>query len=140
VRASELDGILNAHAFLRVERPPELWPATVELEPFIRLLGEMIAAALVRNGRLLEEVSLNVSNVVVEPEAAGSAPVGDHVAVTIRSRGERGPEVHWVLGEEMRLVTQDLSSALTTASASYACTRVLANGEGSLTVFFEATR
>jgi hypothetical protein len=26
VRASELDGILNAHAFLQVERPPELWP------------------------------------------------------------------------------------------------------------------
>jgi hypothetical protein len=29
-------------------------------------------------------------------------------------------------------VTQDLSSALTTASASYTYTRVLANGEGSL--------
>jgi hypothetical protein len=140
VRASELDGILNAHAFLRVERPPELWPTTVELEPFIRLLGEMIAAALVRNGQLREEITLNVSNVVVEPEAAGPAPVGDHVAVTIRSRGEWGPEAHWILGEETRLVSPDLSSALTGASATYAYTRVLANGEGSLTVFFEATR
>jgi hypothetical protein len=51
VRASELDGILNAHAFLQVERPPELWAATAELESFIRLLAEMIAAALVRNGQ-----------------------------------------------------------------------------------------
>jgi hypothetical protein len=91
VRVSELDGILNAHAFLRVERPPELWATSVELEPFIRLLGEMIAAALVRNGHKLEEITLNVSNVVVEPEAAGPAPEGDHVAVTIRSRGDWGP-------------------------------------------------
>jgi hypothetical protein len=77
VRASELDGILNAHALLRVERPPELCATTVELEPFIRLLGEMIAAALVRNGHKLEEVTLNVSNVAytrVLAEVEGSTP------------------------------------------------------------------
>lgn len=87
MRPSELDGILNAHAFLRVERPPELWATTVELEPFIRLLGEMIAAALVQNGQVLEEITLNVSNIVIEPAAAGPAPNGDYMAVTIRSIG-----------------------------------------------------
>jgi hypothetical protein len=43
--AIELEGVLNAHAFLRVERPPELWDTAVELEAFLRVLGEMIAAA-----------------------------------------------------------------------------------------------
>lgn len=71
--ASELEGILNAHAFLRVERPPVLWETDVDLEAFIRALGEMIAAGLVRNGQELSGITLNVSNVTVEPEAAASA-------------------------------------------------------------------
>jgi hypothetical protein len=138
VRASELDGILNAHAFLRVERPPELWTTSVDLEPFIRLLGEMIAAALARNGNKLEEITLNVSNVVVEPEAAEPAPEGGYVAVTIRSRGDWGPETRWSPGEATRMINPDLTVALTTANASYAYTRALADGEGSITVFFAA--
>jgi hypothetical protein len=40
--AGELEGLLKAHAFLWVERPPELWAPRAELEPLIRLLGEMI--------------------------------------------------------------------------------------------------
>jgi hypothetical protein len=135
VRASELDGILNAHAFLQVERPPELWTTTVELAPFIRMLGEMIVAALVRNGNKLEEVTLNVSNVVVEPETGGPAPEGDYVAVTIRSRGEWAPETRWAPHGKTTMVSQDLTAALASANASYAYTRVLANGEGSVTVF-----
>ena len=138
MRASELDGILNAHAFLRVERPPELSSTAVELEPFIRLLGEMIAAALSRNGQKLEEIALNVSNVVVEPEAAGPAPVGDYVAVTMRSRGDWGPDTVWLPGEETNVISADLTAALASVSASYAYTRVLAGGEGSITVFLAA--
>jgi hypothetical protein len=34
------------------------------------------------------------------------------------------------------MVSADLTAALTSASASYAYTRVLAGGEGSITVFF----
>jgi hypothetical protein len=37
--AAELEGLLKAHAFLRVERPPGLWAPQAELEPVIRLLG-----------------------------------------------------------------------------------------------------
>jgi hypothetical protein len=62
------------------------------LEPFVRLLSEMIVAALARNGNRLEEIALNVSNVVVEPAAARPAPEGDYVALTIRSRGDWGPK------------------------------------------------
>jgi hypothetical protein len=136
VRASELDGILNAHAFLRVERPPELRSITAELETFIRLLGEMIAAALVCNGHRLEEITLNVSKVVVEPEAVGPAPEGEYVAITIRSGGDWGPEAVWVPEEETTVISPDVTGALTSAGASYAYTRVLADGEGSLTAFF----
>src|SRR6266545_960308 len=76
--ASELEGILNAHAFLRVERPPVLWETDVDLEAFIRALGEMIAAGLVRNGQELSEITLNVSNVTAAPdcEEVGQMKIG----------------------------------------------------------------
>ena len=140
VRASELDGVLNAHAFLRVERPPELWATTVELERFVRVLGEMIAAALIRNRQELEEITLNVANVVVEPAAAELAPEGDYVAVTIRSRGDWGPETVWASGDGTKILSPDLTTALRSAEASCAYTRVLSGDEGSITVFFAAAR
>jgi hypothetical protein len=137
--AKELEGLLNAHAFLRVERPPELWAPQAELEPFIRLLGEMIAAALVRNGQKLEEVTLNVSNVTVEPEAAGQIPEGDFVGLTVRSAGDWSPEEAWHPAEdpeEASLVSGDLLSAAVAAGGSYGYTRVSGDDEGSVTVFF----
>jgi hypothetical protein len=89
--ADELDGLLNAHAFLSVERPPSIWAPSTDLESFLCLLGEMIAAGLVQNGGSLSEVVLNVSNVVVEPEASSEfLPPGEFVALTIRSGGETG--------------------------------------------------
>jgi hypothetical protein len=136
---TQLEGLLNAHAFLRVERPPELWAPQAELEPFIRLLGEMIAAALARNGQKLEEVTLNVSNVTVEPEAAGHVPEGHFVAITVRSRGDWSPEEAWHPAEnpeEASLVSGDLLSAAVAAGASYAYTRVSGDDEGSVTIFF----
>ncbi len=42
----DLGPLLNAHAYLRVERPPELWEADVDDVPLVRVLGEMIATAL----------------------------------------------------------------------------------------------
>ena len=84
---AELDGVLNAHAYLRVERPPSLWAPQSELEPFVRMLGELIVVGLLRNGNVLAELTLNVSNVVIEPAAAGPMPAGVFVAVTIRGRG-----------------------------------------------------
>lgn len=135
--SSELDGILNAHAFLRVERPPVLWE-TDDLEAFIRALGEMIAAGLVRNGQELSEITLNVSNVTVEPEAAGPMPAGDFVAVTIRSGGDWSPETTWdpAARHDGSLVGHDLETALTTASAAWAYTRELGADAGSVTILY----
>jgi hypothetical protein len=136
--STELEGLLNAHAFLQVERPPALWAPEVDLEPFVRLLGEMIAAALVRNGQELAEVTLNVANVTVEADAAGGIPEGDFVAVTIRSRGDWSPETSWHPRDEPRptLVSPDLQSAAVAAGAAYGYTRSSGDGEGSVTVFF----
>jgi hypothetical protein len=66
-----------------------------DVEPFVRLLGEMISATLARNGQELAEVTLNVSNVTVAPGAAGPVPDGDFVAITIHSAGDWTPETSW---------------------------------------------
>lgn len=136
--STELEALLNAHAFLKVERPPELWAPDADLEPFIRLLGEMIAAALVRNGQKLEEITLNVSNVTVEPPAAGRIPEGDFVAITIRRQGDWSTETSWEPDDKAGgpLVSADLRSAAFAAGASYGYTRAPGEGEGSVTVFF----
>jgi hypothetical protein len=136
--STELEALLNAHAFLNVERPAQLWAPDAELEPFIRLLGEMIAAALVRNGQKLEEITVNVSNVIVEPQAAGQIPEGDFVAITIRSQGDWSTETSWHPADEVAapLVSADLRSAAFAAGASYGYTRAPREGEGSVTVFF----
>jgi hypothetical protein len=89
---------------MRVERPPLLWDPETDLEPFIRLLGEMIAAGLMRNGNVLSELTLNVANVTVEETddsgsleagASGSVPHGDFVAITVRGGGDWLPETTW---------------------------------------------
>jgi len=138
LQPSELEGLLNAHAFLRVERPPELWAPNADLEPFVRLLGEMISAALVRNGGLLGEVILNVANVTVEPDA-GAVPPGDFVSVTIKSAGDWSPESTWLpdAGGGPDLIGADLDAAARTAGAVYGYARVLDGGTGSVTLFFE---
>jgi hypothetical protein len=45
-RRIDLDALLNAHAFMRVERPPLLWEVDVDDEPFIRTLGEMRSSSV----------------------------------------------------------------------------------------------
>ena len=83
------DALLRAHAFMKVERPPEIWDADAEDVRFVPLLGEMIAALLSR-GAELRALTLNVSNVVVDPDAedpegATASPLaGEYVAVTVR--------------------------------------------------------
>jgi len=86
----DLDALLHAHAFMTVERPPLLWSPDTEDEPFLRMLGEMIALGLGR-GNELEDLTLNVSNVVVEPDEDDEElewiPDGEHVAIAVRGAG-----------------------------------------------------
>jgi len=97
----DLDGPLRAQASLKVERPPMLWEAETEAEPFLALLGQMIALGLGR-GNELGDLTLNVSNVVVGPdeddEDAEWIPGGEYVAITVRGAGA-WYEVTWRAGQ-----------------------------------------
>jgi hypothetical protein len=138
--AGELDGLLSAHSFLRVERPPALWAPGAELESFVRLLGEMISAGLVRNGGVLSEITLNVANVTVEPADESAVPAGDFVAVTIAGSGDWLPEATWPdASTSYPFVNPDLEAAAGRAGAAYGYTRALAPDHGSVTVFLERT-
>ena len=130
---AELAAILTAHAFLAVERPPELWSPDTDAELFLPMLGNMISAGLVRNGGELDAVTLNVSNVSVPAEDEPSIPPGEYVAVTIRGAGDWSPETSWPAGPH-RLIGADLESAAAAAGAEYGYTRVLGPDEGSVTV------
>lgn len=136
---AELDGLLSAHAYLQVERPPTLWAPQSELEPFVRMLGELIVLGLLRNGNVLGELTLNVSNVVVEPAAAGRIPEGRFVAMTIRGRGDWAPETTWKPPAVTIDAFQAVQSAAEAAGAVYLYTRVLGAGEGSATVLLPAS-
>ena len=134
--ASELEALLASHSFLHLERPPELWAPASGLEAFIRLLDELIAAGLVRNGHALAGLTLNVSNVTVVPEAADPIPAGDFVAVTIRGAGDWSPEATWPGAGAF--VAPELPAAAGAAGAAYGYTRVLAVG-GSVTMLVPRT-
>jgi len=131
---AELDGLLNAHAYLRVERPPSLWTPQSELEPFVRMLGELIVVGLLRNGDVLGELTLNVSNVVVEPASAGLMPAGAFVAVTIRGRGDWSPETTWPVSATAGSGLESTQAAAQAAGAVYLYSRVLGDDDGSVTV------
>jgi hypothetical protein len=131
----DLDGPLGAQASLKVERPPMLWEAETEVEPFLALLGEMIALGLAR-GNELAELTLNVSNVVVEPdeddEEADRIPEGEYVAIIVRGAGAWDDDT-WRAGQGP--TTGPLSNvgpAADAAGAVYAYTRDLV-AEGSVT-------
>jgi hypothetical protein len=119
---------------MQVERPPLLWEADAELEPVIRVLGEMLALAL-RHHNDLKGLVLNASNVTIEPEGPRGVASGDYVALTVLAPGE-WEDLSWLPGDPPTTFDQfgDLAAALGNAGVPYAYTRRL-EGEGSLTVF-----
>lgn len=129
--------VVRAHASVRTECPPDPWCPDVDDEPFFRLLGEMITAGLARNGGKLAELTLNVSNVVVDEASAWECPAGEYVAVTISGEGDWSPETTWPKSHGTTpFVSPDFEAALRTARPSWAYTRTLASERGSVTVFF----
>ena len=132
----KLDGIVRAHEFMHIERPPVLWEADTQDEVFIRLLGEMIAFALQRSPDV-PTLTLNVANVVVDPEASsGRMPAGEYVAVTVRGPGSGTPELVW--GQNAPLTFGpfgDLDKAASKSRAVWLYSRNLGE-EGSITAFF----
>ena len=131
----DLDGPLRAQTSLEVERPPTLWEAETEAEPFLALLGEMIALGLGR-GNELRDLTLNVSNVVVEPdeddEEVVSIPGGEYVAITVRGAGSWNDDT-WRAGQAPATgLLRDVGPAAEAAGAVYAYARDLAPA-GSVT-------
>jgi hypothetical protein len=133
----DLDGPLRAQTALKVERPPTLWDAETEVEPFLALLGEMIALGLGR-GNELGDLTLNVTNVVVEPdeddEQVDRIPDGEYVAITVRGFGAWDDDT-WRAGQgPITGLLSNVGSAADAAGAVYAYARDLVP-EGSVTVF-----
>jgi len=130
----DLDGPLRAQTAVKVERPPSLWQADTEVEPFLALLGELIALELGR-GNELAGLTLNVANVVVEQdEEDGSIPEGEFVAITVRGGGTWDDDT-WRPGTELSTdALREVVPAAEAAGAVYVYSRNLGD-EGSVTVF-----
>ena len=132
----KLDGIVRAHEFMHIERPPVLWEADTEDEVFIRLLGELIAFALQRSPDV-SSLTLNVANIVVDLEASTDRiPAGEYVAVTVRGPGSGTPEPVWLPNAPLTFGPfGDLDKAASNARAVCVYSRNLGE-EGSSTAFF----
>jgi hypothetical protein len=130
----DLGPVLRAHSYLHVERPFELWPAAVEDEPLIRLLGETIAFALGR-GTEPGDLLLRANNVTVEDDAPIGA--GDHVTLTIGGVGDWSPELSWLPDDPAApvLVNDGVTRAARVAGVRWAYTRAFRD-HGSVTLFF----
>ncbi len=133
-RRIDLDALLNAHAFMRVERPPQLWEVDVDDEPFIRMLGELIVVGLLHHD-VLAELTLNASNVTVGDEGPVGVDAGDYVAISIKGPGAWEPDARWTPASTEPFWSPDLDAAVRAASASFAYRRRLGDDEGSITVF-----
>lgn len=130
----DLEAHLRSHAFMKVERPPLMWSPDTEDEPFLLMLGEMIALGLGR-GTELADLTLNVSNVTVDPDEENdegeSIPEGDYVAVTVRGAGVWEDDL-WRAGRGATTGLGNVGPAAEAAGAVYAYTRNLGS-EGSVT-------
>lgn len=133
-RRIDLDALLNAHAFMRVERPPQLWEVDVDDEPFIRMLGEMIVVGLLHHD-VLAELTLNASNVTGGDDGPDGVGAGDYVAISIRAPGDWEAETSWTPTSAEPFCSPDLDTAVRAASVSFAYRRRLGDDEGSITIF-----
>jgi hypothetical protein len=138
-RPIDLGALLRAHAFLRVERPPELWTVDVRDEPFIRMLGEMIVVGLLHHD-VLGDLTLNVSNVRVEDEPPEGVERGDYVAISILGPGTWEHDRAWTPGAGEPLWSPDLDEALRAASVAFAYLRTLGEAGGSITAWVPRSR
>ena len=130
-----LEPLLRAHGFMKVEHPPRMWEPDAQDEPFLRVLGEMIAIGLGR-GNDLADLTLSVANVTAEPdEEGGWIPPGDYVAVSVRGGGVWEDDT-WSAGQGPSTgLLASVGPAADAAGAVYAYARNLGS-EGSVTTLF----
>jgi hypothetical protein len=123
---------------LKVERPPEIWEVLGDEGRVAELLEAMIRAATT-SGASLDELTLNVSNVVVEPpdddEPMTAPRPGEYVALTITAPSDLGPDGTWQPGAGAPTgVLNGLVGQCQAAGVLFAYVRRIP-GRGSLTVF-----
>ncbi len=130
-----LQPLLRAHGFMKVEHPPQTWEANTRDEDFLRVLGEMIVIGLGR-GNELADLTLSVANVTAEADEEGAwIPPGDYVAVTVRGGGTWEDDA-WRSGQGPTTgLLASVGPAADTAGAVYAYVRNLGS-EGSVTTLF----
>ena len=133
-RRIDLDALLTAHAFMRVERPPQLWQVDVDDEPFIRMLGEMIVVGLLHHD-VLADLTLNASNVTIAGDGPDGVAPGDYVAMTIHGPGAWERDMTWTPASAEPLWSTDLDASVRAASVSFGYLRSSGSNEGSITVF-----
>jgi hypothetical protein len=138
-RPIDLDPLLRAHAFMRVERTPELWKVDVLDEPFVRMLGELIVVGL-RHHDVLGELTLNASNVSVEGDPPDGVAPGDYVAITVGGPGAWERDASWTPASTEPLWSRDLDLAMRAAPVSFAYLRTLGADGGSITVWVPRSR
>ena len=127
-----IEYLLRAHGFMRVERPPEVWHADVEDVRLVPFIGEMIAFGLSR-GSPLAELTLNAANVVVEDDDL--VPAGEYVALSIQGKGDWRPEWTWRPSSNLPGgAYSDLGRALAESGGVFAYSRQIGDG-GSVTIF-----
>jgi hypothetical protein len=106
---------------------------------FIRMLGELIVVGLLHKD-VLEDLTLNASNVTVADDGLAGVAPGDHVAITIRGPGRWEQDATWTPASTDPLWSAGTDTAVRAASASFASLRRLGDDEGSITVFIPRAR
>jgi hypothetical protein len=133
-----LESALQEHTFMKVERPPSPWqPSTGDAQ--LKSLLQAIVAAAKTLGAPSEDLTFNVSNVVVErfeDEIGPQIPSpGEYLAITIRGNVDLGPDARWSPPESSPTgLLAALHPQLLDARATFAYIRSIST-IGSLTVF-----
>ena len=128
-----LDALLNAHAYLRIERPPVLWEADIADTMLIPLLGEALVQLLV-GGASLHEITLSAANVSVTEEARGSLAPGDYVSLTVSGLADLGGDARWPDDPRFGGLSADLVDRLVASGVVHAYARQI-GATGSITLF-----
>ena len=128
-----IDDALHAYEFARTERPPLLWHAAFD-DVSLRLLVEALVNA---SGRDATALDLNISNLVIEQDAADSSlPVGEYVAVTLSGSGTWAEDDRWSSsGSPSSRFLSPFREALANAGARAAYSRRIGD-RSSVTVLF----
>lgn len=138
----QFDTFLRDHAFMKRQTPPVLWEADADQARLNALVDAVLEAASSR-GAAVSDLTLNLSNVVVDAPEEGDEPgngpePGDYVAVTIGGHVDLGPDDRWTPARPpSAALLSSLAVRLTDASVRFAYVRRLPP-DGSVTMFLPA--